>query len=94
MKVRTFEDAPTNFRVETTFNNRRGTYKIILGIPVLRLIFSELLIRLGKIYLRPLKVDRSKPSSYWYEGFQVRNMSQRQDGTYLTAGGVAQFKNH
>ncbi len=85
-------DAPANFRAETTFNNRTGIYNVLLEIPGLKYIFSELLIRQGKIFIRPYKVDTSKPEHYWLEGFKVRNMSQRQDGTYLTAGGVHQFK--
>ena len=91
MKFRSMSDAPANFRAETTFNNRTGIYKVILDIPVLNLIFSELLIRQGKIFIRPYKVDSSKPEHYWLDGFKVRNMSQRQDGTYWTNGSVHQF---
>jgi hypothetical protein len=66
--------------------------KIALNFPVLKVILSEILVRQGKIFLRPYKVDPSKPEQYRVEGFKVRNRSQRQDGTYLTAGGVHQFK--
>jgi hypothetical protein len=92
MKLRFLDTTPDNFRVETTFNSQSGFYKFILEIPVLKYFFSEILIRQGKIFLRPYKVDPSKPDQYWLEGYRVRNMSQRKDGTYLTAGGVHQFK--
>ena len=92
MKFRSMCDAPPNFRAETTFNHRSGIYKTLLGIPVLNLIFSELLIRQGKIFIRPYKVDPSKPDYYWLDGFKVRNMGQRRDGTYWTNGSVFQFK--
>ena len=85
-------DAPSNFRAETTFNSRTGIYKIFLEIPIFKYVFSEILIRQGKIFLRPYKVDPTKPEQYWVEGFKVRNMSQRQDGTYWTNGSVHQFK--
>ena len=85
-------DAPANFRAETTFNSRTGVYKILLEIPIFKDIFSEILIRQGKIFIRPNKVDPTKPDYYWLEGFKVRNMSQRQDGTYWTNGSVHQFK--
>ena len=91
MRFRSMCDAPANFRAETTFNHRTGTYKILLEIPILKYIVSELLIRRGKIFIRPYKVDSSKPDHYWLEGFKVRNMSQRQDGTYWTNGSVHQF---
>jgi len=67
--------------------------QFLLEIPILKLLISEILVRQGKIFLRPFKVDPSKPEQYWVEGFKVRNRSQRQDGTYLTAGGVTQFNN-
>ena len=92
MKFRSMCDAPVNFRAETTFNSRTGIFKVLLEIPVFKCIFSEILIRQGKIFIRPNKVDPSKPDYYWLEGFKVRNMSQRQDGTYLTAGNVTRFK--
>ena len=92
MKFRSMCDAPPNFRAETTFNHRSGIYKTLLGIPVFNLIFSEILIRQGKIFIRPYKVDPSKPNHYWLDGFKVRNMSQRQDGTYWTNGSVYKFK--
>lgn len=92
MKFRFLDSTPDNFRVETTFNSQSGIYKYILEIPILKYLFSEILIRQGKIFLRPYKVDPSKPDHYWVEGYKVRNMSQRKDGTYLTAGGVHQFK--
>jgi hypothetical protein len=92
MYWRTLKHTPGNFRVETTFNSQSRFYGVILEIPVLKYLFSELLIRQGKIFLRPYKVDPSKPEQYWVEGYKVRNMSQRKDGTYLTAGGVHQFK--
>ena len=92
MKFRSMCDAPVNFRAETTFNSRTGIFKVLLEIPVFKCIFSEILIRQGKIFSRPNKVDPSKPDYYWLEGFKVRNMSQRQDGTYLTAGNVTRFK--
>jgi len=85
-------DAPANFRAETTFNGRTGIYKVLLEIPIIKYIFSEILIRQGKIFIRPNKVDPTKPDYYWLEGFKVRNMSQRQDGTYWTNGSVHQFK--
>jgi hypothetical protein len=85
-------DAPANFRAETTFNGRTGIYKVLLEIPIFKYIFSEILIRQGKIFIRPNKVDPTKPDYYWLEGFKVRNMSQRQDGTYWTNGSVHQFK--
>ena len=85
-------DAPANFRAETTFNDRTGIYKVLLEIPIFKYIFSEILIRQGKIFIRPNKVDPTKPDYYWLEGFKVRNMSQRQDGTYWTNGSVHQFK--
>ena len=92
MKFRSMCDAPSNFRAETTFNSRTGIYKIFLEIPIFKYVFSEILIRQGKIFLRPYKVDPTKPEQYWVEGFKVRNMSQRQDGTYWTNGSVHQFK--
>ena len=92
MYWRTLKKTTGNFRIETTFNSQRGFYKFVLEIPVLKYLFSEILIRQGKIFLRPYKVDPSKPDQYWLEGYKVRNMSQRKDGTYLTAGGVHQFK--
>ena len=85
-------DAPANFRAETTFNGRTGIYKVLLEIPIFKYILSEILIRQGKIFIRPNKVDPTKPDYYWLEGFKVRNMSQRQDGTYWTNGSVHQFK--
>lgn len=92
MKFRSMCDAPVNFRTETTFNSQTGIYKVLLEIPVLNLIFSELLIRQGRIFIRPYKVDSSKPDYYWLDGFKVRNMSQRKDGTYWSNGSVHQFK--
>lgn len=85
-------DAPANFRAETTFNSRTGIFKVLLGIPVFKYIFTEIMIRQGKIFIRPNKVDPTKPDYYWLEGFKVRNMSQRQDGTYWTNGSIHQFK--
>jgi len=85
-------DAPVNFRAETTFNSRTGIFKVLLEIPVFKYIFTEILIRQGKIFIRPNKVDPTKPDYYWLEGFKVRNMSQRQDGTYWTNGSIHQFK--
>jgi hypothetical protein len=81
-----------DFRIETTFNPRTGFMKFALNFPVLRVIFSEILVRQGKIFLRPCKVDPAKPEQYFVEGFKVRNRSQREDGTYLTAGNVHRFK--
>lgn len=92
MRFRSFNDAPANFRVETTFDSRAGIYKIILNIPIFRNFISELLIKQGKIYLRPYKVDPSLPEHYLLEGFTVRNMSQRKDGTYPKSGSVVYFK--
>ena len=92
MRFRFLDETPDNFRVETTFNMNYGFYRAILGIPFLKNLFSEILIRQGKIFLRPYKVDPSKPEQYWVDGYKVRNMSQRKDGTYLTAGGVHHFK--
>ncbi|CAB4367188.1 unannotated protein [freshwater metagenome] len=92
MKFRSMSDAPATFRAETTFNSRSGIFKVLLEIPVFKYIFSEILIRQGKIFIRPNKVDPTKPDYYWLEGFKVRNMSQRQDGTYWTNGSVHQFK--
>jgi hypothetical protein len=92
MKFRSMCDAPANFRAETTFNNRTGVYKVLLEFPVLKYLLSEMLIRQGKIFIRPYKVDPSKPDYYWLDGFKVRNMSQRQDGTYWTNGSVYEFK--
>lgn len=85
-------DAPVNFRAETTFNSRTRIFKVLLEIPVFKYIFTEILIRQGKIFIRPNKVDLTKPDYYWLEGFKVRNMSQRQDGTYWTNGSIHQFK--
>lgn len=92
MYCRSLRKTPGNFRIETTFNPTIGVMKIALNFPVLKFILSEILVRQGKIFLRPYKVDPAKPEQYWVEGFKVRNRSQRQDGTYLTAGGVHQFK--
>ena len=91
MKFRSMADAPANFRAETTFNSRSGIYKVILEIPVLKFLFSEILFRQGKIFIRPYKVDPSKPDHYWLDGYKVKNMSQRQDGSYWTKGSVHQF---
>ena len=92
MYCRSLKHTPGNFRIETTFNPRVGVIKFALNFPVLRIILSELLVRQGKIFLRPYKVDPTKPDYYWLEGFKVRNMSQRKDGTYLTSGSVHRFK--
>jgi len=91
MYWRTLKHTPGDFRIETTFNPTIGFMKIALNFPVLKIILSEILVRQGKIFLRPCKVDPTKPEQYWVEGFKVRNRSQRQDGTYLTAGGVTRF---
>ena len=91
MYYRSLRHTPGDFRVETTFNPTIGVMRIALNFPILKIILSEILVRQGKIFLRPFKVDPSKPDQYWVEGFKVRNRSQRQDGTYLTAGGVHQF---
>jgi hypothetical protein len=92
MYFRTLKHTPGDFRIETTFNPRTGIYKVILDIPLLKYLISELFVRQGKIFLRPFKVDPTKPEQYWVEGFKVRNKSQRADGIYLTAGGVHRFK--
>ena len=88
---RSLRHTPGDFRIETTFNSRSKIMKFALEFPVLKMLISEILVRQGKIFLRPYKVDPSKPKYYSVEGFKVRNMSQRQDGTYLTAGGVHRF---
>ena len=92
MYYRSLRHTPGNFRVETTFNSRSGLMKHALEFPVLKVFISEFLVRQGKIFLRPYKVDPSKPDQYWVEGFKVRNMSQRQDGTYWSSGSVVRFK--
>ena len=61
-------------------------------IEAARRAISRQMKRQGKIFIRPNKVDPTKPDYYWLEGFKVRNMSQRQDGTYWTNGSVHQFK--
>jgi len=88
---RSLRHTPGDFRIETTFNSRSKIMKFALEFPVLKILISEILVRQGKIFLRPYKVDPSKPEQYWVEGFKVRNRSQRQDGTFLTAGGVHRF---
>jgi len=93
MYYRSLKKTPGNFRIETTFSIHNRFMQFLLEIPILKLLISEILVRQGKIFLRPFKVDPSKPEQYWVEGFKVRNRSQRQDGTYLTAGGVTQFNN-
>jgi hypothetical protein len=92
MYYRSLKYTPGDFRVETTFNIHNRSMQFILEIPLLKVLISEILVRQGKIFLRPLKVAPSKPEQYWVEGFKVRNKSQRQDGTYLTAGNVTRFK--
>ena len=92
MYYRSLKHTPGDFRIETTFNSRSKVMKVALEFPILKIFFSEILVRQGKIFLRPYKVDPAKPEEYWVEGFKVRNRSQRQDGTYLTAGGVHHFK--
>jgi len=92
MYYRSLKTTPGDFRVETTFNIHNRSIQYIPEIPILKVLISEILVRQGKIFLRPFKVDPSKPDQYWVEGFKVRNMSQRQDGTYLTAGNVTRFK--
>ncbi len=91
MYCRSLKRTPGNFRIETTFNPRAAVMKFALNFPVLRILFSEILVRQGKIFLRPYKVDPTKPDQYWVEGFKVRNMSQRKDGTYLTSGSLHRF---
>ena len=92
MYYRSLKHTPGDFRIETTFNSQSKVMKVALEFPILKIFISEILVRQGKIFLRPYKVDPAKPEQYWVEGFKVRNRSQRQDGTYLTAGGVHQFK--
>jgi hypothetical protein len=91
MYCRSLRHTPGNFRIEATFNPTVGFMKFALNFPILKIILSEILVKQGKIFLRPYKVDPAKPEEYWVEGFKVRNRSQRQDGTYLTAGGVHRF---
>lgn len=92
MYYRSLRKTPGNFRVETTFNSQNKIFKLALEFPVLKVIISEILVRQGKIFLRPYKIDPAKPQQYWVEGFKVRNISQRQDGTFWTNGSVYQFK--
>lgn len=93
MYYRSLKRTPGDFRIETTFSIHNRFIQFLLEIPILKVLISEILVRQGKIFLRPFKVDPSKPEQYWVEGFKVRNRSQRQDGTYFTAGGVTQFNN-
>lgn len=92
MYYRTLRKTPGDFRVETTFNLQNKFVRTILEFPLVKILASEILVRQGKIFLRPFKVDPSKPEHYWVEGFKVRNTSQRQDRTLYTAGGVTTFK--
>lgn len=91
MKFRSMGDAPDGFRVETSFKFQAGFLRTLLDTPLLTYLISEMLIRQGKIFLRPYKVDPTKPDQYWLEGFKVKNISQRKDGTYLTSGSVHRF---
>ena len=92
MYYRTLRRTPGDFRVETTFNLQGKFARTILEFPLIKILVSEMLVRQGKIFLRPFKVDPTKPEQYWVEGFKVRNTSQRQDGSLYTAGGVTTFK--
>ena len=91
MYYRTLKRTPGDFRMETTFDIKNTFFQFILNAPLLKVIVSEILVHQGKIFLRPLKVDPSKPEQYKVEGFKVRNRSQRQDGTLYSAGGVTRF---
>jgi hypothetical protein len=91
MYYRPLRKTPGNFRVETSFDIKNQYLQFILNVPVIKVLVSEILVRQGKIFLRPFKVDPSKPEQYWVEGFKVRNRSQRQDETLYTAGGVTRF---
>jgi hypothetical protein len=92
MYFRTLRKTPGDFRIETTFDLHNGFTRFILEFPLVKVLASEILVRRGKIFLRPYKVDPTKPDQYRVEGFTVRNKSQRQDGTLYTAGGVTTFK--
>lgn len=91
MYYRGLKDTPGDYRVETTFSLHNRQMQFILNFPIIKILVSEILVRQGKIFLRPYKVDPSKPEQYWIEGFKVRNKSQRQDGTLHSAGGVTRF---
>lgn len=87
MYYRTLRRTHGDFRVETTFNLQGKFARTILEFPLIKILVSEILVRQGKIFLRPFKVDPTKPEQYWVEGFKVRNTSQRKDGTLYTSGG-------
>jgi hypothetical protein len=78
---------PENFITQSTFS-KDGTLLLLTSrFRIIRKVVARLAISTGNIYKRPTKVDPTKPRKYRLQGWLVRNMSQREDGTYFKNGG-------
>ena len=78
---------PENFITQSTFSKNGVLLRLTSRFRIIRKVVARLAISTGSIYKRPTKVDPTKPRKYRLQGWLVRNMSQREDGTYFKNGG-------
>lgn len=73
------KSCPDGFVVQAAFDDLSFSKRFIPKVPILGKFAIKRSLGNGEIFLRPAKVDNSKPTFYVLEGWHVRNLSQRQD---------------